>query len=98
MKCSPADAELLGCRGYVAVRRGQRLHDQFSLCLMQIERACFFAESLGSGNAARRDRAGGLADSHRQIAQCDFWAGRHYHTMLDRATQLANVAGPIVSE
>ena len=44
MKRAAADAEFLGSGGDVAVRRGKRLSNQPSLGLVQIERACLFAE------------------------------------------------------
>jgi hypothetical protein len=37
MQGSPADAELFGGGGDVALGRGERLHDQFSLRLVQID-------------------------------------------------------------
>ncbi len=36
MKGSAANAELLGRSSHVAIGRGERLHDQFFLCLVQI--------------------------------------------------------------
>ena len=44
MQRAAADAELFGGGGDVAVRRGERLDDQSSFRLVQIERARFFAE------------------------------------------------------
>src|SRR6266536_3064226 len=82
MQRSAANAELFGRGGHVAIGRGERLYDQFFLCLVQIEGTRFFPESLGRGDSVRRRCMGRLPDGHREIAQCDVWAGRHYNPML----------------
>ena len=46
MKGSAADAELFRCGGHIAVRRCERLGNQFLFGLVQIERIRFFAERL----------------------------------------------------
>ena len=47
MECAAADAELFGSGGYVAVRRCERLGNQSSFGLVQIERACSFHRKPG---------------------------------------------------
>jgi len=37
MKGSPANAEFFGSGGHVAIGSGERLYDQFFLCLVQID-------------------------------------------------------------
>ena len=56
------------------------------------------AKGFGGGNTARQCRSGCLSHRHWEIAQCDFWTGRHHDSVLDRGAQLANVAWPVVSE
>ena len=98
MERSTADAEFFGRGRHVAIRRGERLHDQFLLRLVQIERTRLFAKSFGGGNTTRRRRFSCLSHRHWEIAQCDFWTSCHHNAVFDRGAQLADVARPVVSE
>ena len=46
MQRAAADAEFFGSGGYVAIRGGKRLGNQFLFRLVKIERTRFFPESL----------------------------------------------------
>src|SRR6516225_10916744 len=98
MKRAAADAEFFRRGSYVAVRGCERLGDKSSLGLVQIERTRLLSEGVARRNARWQRRCCSLPDGHRQIAQCNLFAGRHHHAMYDGGAQLANVAGPIVSQ
>jgi hypothetical protein len=98
VESSPADAELFGGGGHVAVCRSKRLGNQPSFRLVQVERAGFFTECLSGRNAAGQFRCCCLPHGCGKIAQCNLFAGCHDDAVFDRGAQLADIARPIVSK